>query len=73
VHPAVQEDGQVSTRALGDIRNKSGPCLGVSAVEPTERFDRNRAAILEIADGDQMSLVHGRSCLLMLAAMADYG
>jgi hypothetical protein len=73
VHPTVEEDGQERARALRNTGNQVGQRLSVSAVEPTKRFDRNWAAILEIADGNEVSLVHGRSCRLMPAAMADLG
>jgi len=64
VHSTVQEDSQESARALRNIGNQVGQRLNVCAVEPTERFDRNWTAILEVADGNQMSLVHVRPYLL---------
>jgi len=73
VHAAIEEDRQASTGAFRDAGNKARKRRGVCAIDPTQRFSRNRAAILEIANGNEVSLVHGRSCLLMPAAMADHG
>jgi hypothetical protein len=65
MHPAIEEDRQTGAGAFRDAGNKARDRRDVCAIDPTQRFSGNRTAILEVADGDRLSLVHGRSCLLM--------
>jgi hypothetical protein len=73
VHPAIEEDSEAGSGAFRNAGNKARERRSVSAVEAAKRFSRHWAAILEFANGDQVSLVHGRSCLLMPAEWSGYG